>query len=366
MKRVLISGYYGFNNTGDEAILNGIIDSVRKKRDDIELVVLSQYPEFTEKKYNVRSIHRRDFGAINRELKNTDVFLSGGGSLLQDVTSKKSIFYYLLLLHMAMRKKVKTIIFSQGIGPVTGPLAKYLTKKILNKVDVLNVRDQKSLDTLRDMGVTRDILVTTDTVFGINKPSKEIGKAILEKEGVDLKRKTVGICVMDWKGLGYRTLNEFEKAFKIISAAFDVNIVIQPLYYYKDMEISKELYLRLKKFNENTFLLDEYRHINEYLSIIGNTDIFVSVRLHGLIFASLMGSYPVTVSYDPKCEGFMRELNRHNILSIEDFKGEDLANEVIFAYNNLNANLKEMNERLESFYKKSEVHLEKLLELIDS
>lgn len=362
----MISGYYGFNNTGDEAILKGIIDSIRKKRQDLDLLVLSKYPEFTEKKYGVASISRNNFAKIAKELNTTDVFLSGGGSLLQDVTSKKSIFYYLFLIKMAMKKSVKTMIFSQGIGPINSPISRFFAKRILNQVDVLNVRDQKSMDTLRKLGIKREILLTTDTVFGINKPDLEIGRQILKTYGLDLSKDSLGISILDWKDKGYRTLIEMTRAIKLFTQKRDVNIIINPLYYYKDMAISEELYKKIKSFHDKVFLIKDYGHINDYLSIIGNTKAFLSIRLHGLIFASLMGSYPIGISYDPKCDGFMMELERKNIQKIEDFDGALLARELEEAFLSKEANPDLMKDRLEVFYKKSEIHIDKLLELVDS
>ena len=86
MHKILISGYYGFNNVGDEAILKGLIEGIKRVEGPIDIVVLSQHPEFTSKKHEVRSIKRTNLLHIFKEMKNMDLLVSGGGSLFQDVT----------------------------------------------------------------------------------------------------------------------------------------------------------------------------------------------------------------------------------------------------------------------------------------
>ena len=88
MVRILISGYYGFNNIGDESILQAVVDNLRGKLSDIEVTVLSQNPDFTAQKYEVHSVNRKSVKDIVKAIKNCDLLISGGGSLLQDVTSK--------------------------------------------------------------------------------------------------------------------------------------------------------------------------------------------------------------------------------------------------------------------------------------
>ena len=95
MAKILLSGYYGFDNAGDEAVLYAILQSLRKAIPDGEITVLSNQPEQTEAQYKVRAVDRWNKKALYREVKNCDLLISGGGSLLQDVTSKNGILYYL-------------------------------------------------------------------------------------------------------------------------------------------------------------------------------------------------------------------------------------------------------------------------------
>ena len=98
MSRIVISGYYGFANAGDEAMLAAIVKALRSTEKSVRLTVISGNPQFTAAKYSVASIHRFNPLEIFSSLRGCDLLLSGGGSLLQDVTSKRSLLYYLSIL----------------------------------------------------------------------------------------------------------------------------------------------------------------------------------------------------------------------------------------------------------------------------
>ena len=140
--KIIISGYYGFNNTGDEAILKSMIGAFKEKIPQIKITVLSHNPLQTSQTYQVKAINRLNLIDIMRCLRDTNLFISGGGGLLQDSTGKGwSIFYYLGLILAAKIAKVPVMIYAQGIGPVNRQINKKLIKWILNKVDLITVRD---------------------------------------------------------------------------------------------------------------------------------------------------------------------------------------------------------------------------------
>ena len=107
-KKIVISGYYGFANAGDEAMLTAIVKSLRKTEASVDLTVVSGNPQSTATKHLVNSVHRFSPLEIYSAVANCDLLLSGGGSLLQDVTSKKSLLYYLAIIWLGklLNKKV--------------------------------------------------------------------------------------------------------------------------------------------------------------------------------------------------------------------------------------------------------------------
>ena len=101
--KVVISGYYGFDNSGDEAILMAMVKCFKKLMPEARLVVLSNNPVKTREMYGVKAVSRWQPLAILFELIGCDLFISGGGSLLQDVTSARSLRYYMTLMGIARR-----------------------------------------------------------------------------------------------------------------------------------------------------------------------------------------------------------------------------------------------------------------------
>ena len=75
---ILISGYYGHNNMGDEAMLEAIIETFRKERKNIKLAVLSQKPSLTTRTHNIRSIYRFNLFKIFGMLVKTKVYINKG------------------------------------------------------------------------------------------------------------------------------------------------------------------------------------------------------------------------------------------------------------------------------------------------
>jgi len=141
LMRVLISGYYGFGNTGDEAILRAIVNSMRSEKPDLDIVVLSDNPKETEKIHNVRAINRMDLVSIWTTLSCSDMLISGGGGLLQDITSTRNILYYITIIYMAWLLKKPVVYYANGVGPIRSYFNRLLVRNVSNKVQVITVRD---------------------------------------------------------------------------------------------------------------------------------------------------------------------------------------------------------------------------------
>ena len=68
-KRILISGYYGFDNSGDDAILKAIVKDINEKDNSIEIAVLSNNPIFTEKVYGIKAVNRFKMKDVIKAIK---------------------------------------------------------------------------------------------------------------------------------------------------------------------------------------------------------------------------------------------------------------------------------------------------------
>lgn len=122
--KYVVSGYIGFDNFGDEAIAHVLAQKLKSEGAE-EITFLSSNPEKTKRIHDVNSAHMLKFLP---SLCNTDILISGGGSLLQDVTSIKSLIYYLAVIYSALVLHKKVWIFAQGIGPIKSKIGRWLTK----------------------------------------------------------------------------------------------------------------------------------------------------------------------------------------------------------------------------------------------
>ncbi|MBO5301852.1 MAG: polysaccharide pyruvyl transferase CsaB [Peptococcaceae bacterium] len=322
--RVLLSGYYGFDNAGDEAVLYAIVQALRAEKPDIDITVLSNQPEHTSEQFGVKSVNRWGKIALLKAVKNCDVFISGGGSLLQDVTSKNGILYYLGLIKLAQVMKKKVMIYAQGIGPVHNGRNRALVRKILNKVNVITVRDLESRMELMQMGVYREIMVCADPVLGIpaDEVDAKIGKTLLEKGGVEnYTRPILMVAARSWQNSG--DLFEEIAAFCDDAVQNGWQIVFLPFHYPEDIETGKMIAAKMQHVQDVTVLQENYTPL-ETMHILKNADMILGMRLHSLIMGATLQKPMIALSYDPKVSSFMQLLRQRECYGVRDVTAQQL------------------------------------------
>ena len=179
MSDIVIAGYLGFENSGDEALLSIVLDGIHKLMPEKTVTVLSMRPRDTERMYGVHAVNRYSLPAVLGEMKAGSALVFGGGSLLQDVTSRRSLYYYLWLLRAAHMRGMKTMLLSNGIGPFIRDSSKMNASKVLSRVDRITLRDSESYALLQKMGVKVDgkrVAVAADPAFLLSEISDEGGR----------------------------------------------------------------------------------------------------------------------------------------------------------------------------------------------
>lgn len=325
---IVISGYYGFNNIGDESILRAVVDNLKDKIPEASITVLTKDVEYTKQKYGVNAVNRKSFSAVLAAVASCDLLISGGGSLLQDVTSKKSILYYIAIIKLALLLRKKVLIYSQGIGPINSDFNRKLTARTLNKVSGIVVRDESSKEFLKEIGIKKEVIVTADPVLRIPATDLTLGKEILENEGLDFSEKKllVGFAVKERK-TDSDFINELEKAMRYLVTDRGAKVVLIPFHFMEDRLLINELSSRLSDIGESITCLHQKYLTDEMLSIIGNMDILVGVRLHSLIHAAIMNVPFIGISYDPKVNSFLKSVGTKAVSSIYDFSAEAFLSE---------------------------------------
>jgi len=314
--KIMISGYYGFNNTGDEAILKSMVGAFKKKIPQIKITVLSQSPLQTSQTYQVKAINRLHLIDIMRCLRDNDLFISGGGGLLQDSTGKGwSILYYLGLILVAKIAKVPVMIYAQGIGPVNKQINKKLIKWILNKVDLITVRDNPSKELLENLGVLKpSIYVNSDPVFLLKK--KNINNVIDNHPFIQElinsdNRPLIGVSVREYKGNGLDSKRIFAQAADYLIENYKAKIIFFPFKFDEDVHISEEI---LSLMRNKAEVLKIKLEPEELLSVMSRLSLVVGVRLHSIIFSSMVNTPFMAFNYDPKVKYFIEDLGLSELL----------------------------------------------------
>lgn len=293
--RIVISGYYGFENIGDEAILYAIIRSLKQFDPRAELVVLSNDPQYTREKHGVDAVNRWNIKQVAQAVKGADFMISGGGSLFQDQTSHKNIWYYAGVIRLARWLKKPVMVYAQGIGPVKYEKNQRLIKKIFQSVQIISVRDEHSRHALQTFGVSQPIQLVPDPVMGIDSSS-------LRSEWLsdrDITGKKLAVSIRAW--------SQDQSYLKKVAEALDklaakgYAIVFVPMHGSYDEKTSKQL---KKLMHHDAHIAPSHSSINEKMAIIKESDVLLGMRLHALIFAAIGNTPFIALSYDPKIDAF--------------------------------------------------------------
>ena len=324
--KILISGYYGSKNGGDEAMLAAMLEVLREMDGDISATVISLNPEYTKKRHKVDAVKWLDIFSIIRKILAADLLISGGGSLLQNVTSRRSLYYYLGIIFLAKFFGCKVMLYAQGIGPIRGAFAQKLMNWIVNRVDLITVRDKGSLEELKNLKINRPpIYCTADPVLAIKPVPKTFGEKIFARYNIPTDKKIIGVSVrrwINWQDCQTALASALDKLVDEINA----EIVFIPMQFPEDIKAAKSTAEIMK--NPAVVLEDEFS-TGEILSLVGCTNVLISIRLHALIFAGVMGVPMLGISYDPKIERFLDSIGEKPLGNLDNVTAEKIFAETI-------------------------------------
>lgn len=330
MTCIALSGYYGFYNTGDEAILEVIIEFLQRQLPGVEVVVFSADPGHTRRTYGVEAVSRTHLSSIVRTLRRADLLISGGGGLLQDITSFRSVAYYLGIIELAMMMGKKVAIFAQGMGPLHHHLAMKWVKRVVDRVDVVSVRDPFSARFLEELGVKREVRVTADPVFSLDPASQEEIEAFWRVQGIwkEQKQLQVGIALRPFLHVttpGTDLLETIIEACIYLEKEYGARLIILPYHLQKDLPLARQVASRLSR---QSLIIDRALSAREVMCLIGGLDLLVGMRLHALIFAAVSGIPFVALPYDPKINAFLFRLGKEAPAPLQELTPDRLKGEL--------------------------------------
>ncbi len=313
--RVVISGYYGFGNAGDEAILAAMLAALRSRVPQADVVVLSGDPARTRRLHQVAAASRT-VGAL-RAIAGADLFVSGGGSLVQDATSARSALYYLGILGLATIVARATMVYAQGVGPLHRRWIRALAGRIFNRVTVITVRDEESGRLLRELGVRHHAHLVADPALALTPAPAAQVQDLMEQR----RSPRIGLALRPWNDNAY--LGPLIDGLRALCRQIGCEVVALAFHPARDLAVST-LAARALGGRVIAGLPPQ-----ELRAMVGTLDLLVGVRLHALIDAVATGVPLVGLSYDPKVEGFCRRIGVGRILPLSSLSADRLRDEVL-------------------------------------
>ena len=330
---IVISGFYGYKNSGDEAVLQSILMALEEQAKElgivIQPVVLSIDPEWTKSTYGVQAVHRMKLAEVRQAIKDSCGLISGGGSLLQDVTGPKTIPYYLGIIKLAQWMKKPTFIYSQGVGPVNRGLFHPMIKSVFKKCAYISVRDQESSELLRSMGLQGKVIdVVPDPVMGLRP--REQGTELNDEIPYEGSLTIIGISVRYWEK-DYKELQKIVEGLQLVMKKQPIHVRFLPFHLPIDVEASRymmELLGDVSSIGSQMSICSDMVYPQDMLWEISQCQIVIGMRLHSLIYAANSRVPMIGISYDPKINHFLQRLDQQPIGDTSSLSPDALSSEI--------------------------------------
>jgi polysaccharide pyruvyl transferase CsaB len=283
--RLLISGYYGAGNLGDEAVLAGLLGAIAGA--DVMPVVASLDPSATTRAHGVAAVHR--YRGLPWALWRADAVLSGGGGLLQDVTSARSLRYYLAVVRGARTLGKPVAVYGQSLGPLS-PAGAARVRRALRHVP-MGLRDAPSLALAARWGLTARAVA--DPALLVPAPLPAAGEGRLGAAGAGAGALVL-IPRARFDGIG-TVLAELGR--RHLGEGGRVRIaLVHPGHDAVEAERLAAALPGAERVAAAT--------VAELLAALWGARAVVSGRLHGLVLGAVADAPVAGLAYDPKVTGF--------------------------------------------------------------
>lgn len=279
MEKILLGGYFGFGNIGDDAILLSEINFLKKE--GFKPIILTNKGMQI---FNEECINRYNFFEIFKKRKEFNMFILGGGGLFQDKTSFRSLVYYIFLIKFMKFLKKKVILLNVGIGPIIREKSKKLLHKTLKSCDLIFFRDSYSFDFFKDLN---NKYLSVDSSFYLDIFTVE-------------KENKIGISLRNFDKLD---LNKFKNFIEKIKERvdFDLEFIV---FSKEEIDLANKLELPHFYSDNSIKIIEE----------ICKMKFLIGTRYHSIIFSILTETPFIGLVYDIKVENLIKEIGLENLI----------------------------------------------------
>ena len=323
---IVICGAYGRGNAGDDAILEAIVQEMRQLDPERTICVMSRRPKETRLIYRSNAIYTFNVFSVLRKFRHAALYINGGGSLMQDVTSTRSIWYYCYTLYAAKKRGCKVMMYGCGIGPIHSPANRRRASRVLQKsVDAITLRDTHSAEELEDMGVTKpQVILSADPTVILPAAPAQVVDGILESQGIDPHGRYIGFALRPWPG--------FEAKAAVFGAAADyayetygLTPVFLPIERRLDVGAAQ---LAAQHMKAPHYILPQTGRSDHTIGLFARMQAVVSMRLHALVFSAGQGVPLVGVVYDQKISSFLSYIGQDLYTGLDEVTEEALRSHI--------------------------------------
>lgn len=357
---VVICGAYGHGNAGDEALLTAISTRLKTLDEDMLITVVSKNAKHTRRVHGLGAVARWRLISLHKALKKSKLFISGGGSLIQDITSRRSLWFYLYTIALAKKYGCRVQMYGCGMGPLIHEADRRRAAKTINScVDAITLRDPQSMELAREIGVTvKDMRVTGDPSVNTEPRLDADAVEALRTAGIDPEGSYACISVRACAGFDEKR-GDMAEALRSVCVRHSLTPLIMPMNYEKDLRVCEQLAADIGLPYET---LPETDDTALATSIVHRSKLVVAMRLHGMLYG-VCGEVPtVGISYDPKVSGSASYLGI-GFLELKSLNAAELEAELEATL--AKTRLDELRERLEYIKNAEKVNLQTASRLLN-
>lgn len=326
---ILICGAYGKGNAGDDAILLAILSELRSLNPDFSFHVLSRNPKETRLSYRVNALYTFNFPKIMRRMRRSALYINGGGSLMQDITSWRSLWFYLWTLRAAKQRGCRVLMYGCGIGPIHSPRNRALAARTIEKyVDAITLRDPHSLQELEEMRVSApEMILSSDPTVTLPAAPPEAIDSLFQINQLDPDGQYIAFIVRPWPGFDDK-VTEFAAAAEYAYKTYGLTPIFFPIEPRLDISAARKITAQL---SIPFHLFSDSYSAEQTIGFLSRMRTVVSMRLHGLIFSAGQGVPLIGVVYDPKVSSFLSYIGQNLYLDLDRLSASDLQAQIDIA-----------------------------------
>ena len=340
--RILLAGYYGFGNAGDEAILASVVAHLRELRPDAAITVVSGDPQETARTHGVEAVFWRDPLALEDAARQADLVVIGGGGLFHDywgfpadailTDAHWGLSYYAAPAALALLHEKPLMLYAVGVGPLLTEPGRQFTKAVCDAASSITVRDEDSRSELAALGVPPErVEVTADPAFAFVPPpdafeETDVSPALpgmRPRLAVALRHWDVGVEPERWEAEVADALDRFLESTG--GGALFLPFQQESVAIENDAAVAQRVRARMRR-AEAAVILPGGSSPRRLAAAIGDCDLVLAMRMHAGLFGALAGIPVVSLDYDPKVSRFMKQIGQPDYaVRLGNVAGEGLA-----------------------------------------